>query len=155
MPAMHYTADNCMAELLRALPGFQAHWDDHLAACGNEPAGLLLDLVELAAYAHALLERHHQHAAELATLFGPAESMLDHGSAPVRAAVQGGFIEALLYPLADPLADPSAGPLTRPPAPAATGNARLLPVLAALLGPNGRAYARHWAAVVGAELPGF
>ena len=128
------TAATCMAEVLRSLPGFQDHWDDHLAARVGEPADLLLDMVELGAHANALLERSGPQADALHRLFALTERLLAEGDAQVRAAVQGGLLESLLHPL--------------------NAQAHWLPALAAGLGPQARAYAQQWCRLTGVVLPG-
>jgi len=132
---MHYTADNCMAQVLRALPGFQEQWDDHLAAGHGQPAGLLLDLVDLGAYANALLERPAQHGPELRTLFDLVEAMIVGGDTLVQSAMQGGLLESVLDPM--------------------TVDSRGLSTFAALLGPRSRAYVQHCLQVTGGRLPGL
>jgi len=133
MPVMHYTADNCMAELLQALPEFQQQWDDHLAAHPGEAPDLVADLAELAAHAHVLLARG-QHAT-LQQLLALAEQLLRDGDPQVQRAVCSGFLESL----ADPLTPGEPG----------------LTQLLAALGPASRAYLRHWQGFSARVLPGL
>ena len=124
-----------MATVLRQLPGFQAQWDDHLAAHVGEPPDLVADLAELAAYAHMLMARGQPATAELHRVLAVAEQLLRDGSAALQHAVCGGFLESLAYPL---LPDEPG-----------------LPALLAGLGPASRAYLQHWQAFSGVLLPGL
>jgi hypothetical protein len=132
---MPLTADTALADLLQALPALQPHWDDHRAAHAGEPVDLDDDCLELAAIAHAWLERPAQHADELRTLFAHTEAMLADGEPALAEALCSSFLEGLLHPLT----------------PAMPGAA----VLPGLLGPLSRAYARHWVAVTGSALTGL
>ena len=131
MPAL--SEDHCMATVLQQVPGFQAQWDEHLAAHLGEPTDLVDDLAELAAYAHALMAGGQD--ADLRSVLVVAEQLLHDGSAAVQDAVCSGFLESL----ADPLL------------PGEPGLARLL----AGLGPASRAYLRHWQGFGGRRLPGL
>lgn len=125
--------DDCMATVLQQVPGFQAQWDEHLAAHMGEPVDREADLAELAAYAHVLMARGL--AAELHRVLDVAEQLLRDGSPDVQAAVCSGFLESL----ADPLQPGEPG----------------LPALLAGLGPASRAYLLHWQGFGGGVLPGL
>ena len=120
-----------MATVLQAVPGFQAQWDDHLAAHPGEPADLTLDLLELAAYGHMLLARRDE--AELPAVLAVLEHLLTHGDEAVVHGARSGVIEGLLHGLA--------------------ADSPELALLASGLGPRSRAYAQQVLRSSGSALP--
>lgn len=128
---MKFTEDNCMDEVLNAAPGFRPAWQEHLDFWDGEPAGLTLDMIELATYASALLELGEKD--ELPRIFALMESMLGEGSEDVKDAVATGFLETVVNPV--------------------TAETPYLPALVGLLGEKSKAYCQDWLRFTGGKLP--
>lgn len=130
---MKYTEENCMDEVLRQVPGFRERWQEHLDFWDGKPAGLTLDMIELAGYTQELLESNAEK--QLDTVFALVETLLSEGSEKVKDAVATGFLESTLNPV--------------------TKDTAYLPVLVRLLGDKSRAYCSEWLKFSGGELPGL
>ncbi|MCX6219080.1 hypothetical protein [Spirosoma sp.] len=128
---MAYTQENCMDEVLKAVPGFQERWQEHVDYWEGEPAGLVLDMIELAAYTNEQLENKENN--DLEAIFQLMENMLNTGSDEVKNAVATGFLESVINPV--------------------TADTEYLPLLTTLLGEKSRAYCREWLSFSGAQLP--
>ena len=130
---MKYTQDNCMEEVLKVVPCFRESWQEHLDCWDGKSAGLILDMIELAAYTNQLFLRNE--ADELKNLFSLVETMQNEGTQDVKDAIATGFLESIVNPV--------------------TKDTAYLPLLVSLLGEKSRAYCKEWLKLSGEELPGI
>ncbi len=128
---MKYTTENSINEVLKVVPGFQNTWDEHLDDWDGERAGLVLDMIEFAAYTNSLLKKGEKEETKL--IFDLMEKMLEEGENAVRNAVLTGFLETVINPV--------------------TKETSYLPLLGDLLGEKSRTYVREWLKFTGGDLP--
>jgi len=120
-----------MDEVLKAISGFRERWQEHLDYWEGKSAGLVLDMIELAAYTNDQLSKNENK--DLANIFGLMETMLNEGTQEVKNAVATGFLESVINPV--------------------TKDTEYLPLLITLLGEKSRAYCQEWIKFSGGELP--
>lgn len=130
---MKYSTENWTTLLLEKVPGFQQVWEEHLEYWDGEPAGITNDMIELAAYANALIAENKEQ--ELQVIFDLIESMIVDGKDELKDAACTGFLESILNPIT--AESPEIGLLNR------------------LVGPHSRAYCKAWLRFSGNDLPGF
>ncbi|HEY9832053.1 MAG TPA: hypothetical protein V6D26_15820 [Stenomitos sp.] len=120
-----------MEEVLKAIPGFRESWQEHLDYWEGQPAGLVMDMIELATYVNNQLSNQENH--DLENIFRLMETMLNEGTEEVKDAVATGFLESVINPV--------------------TKDTEYLPLLVSLLGEKSRAYCQEWLKFSGGELP--
>ncbi len=130
---MKFTQDNWIQQVLEAVPGFHPIWEEHVDFWDGEPAGITNDMIELAAYANALIEEFKEQ--ELQVIFDLIESMIVEGTEEVKDAACTGFLESILNPI--------------------TADSPFLELVNRLVGPHSRAYCKAWLEFSGNTLPGF